>query len=96
MQNIRVDCLLRVLFDSRADKTMMKRLVLPLGVNPSLGQKRQVTSVTASALLDKEVLIEDMILPEFLATTRISGPIRAIIMDNVELSHDFITAWISC
>jgi hypothetical protein len=41
MQNTRVDCLLRVLFDSRANKTMMKQLVLPLGVNPSLGQKRQ-------------------------------------------------------
>jgi hypothetical protein len=43
--------------------------------------------VTASALLDKEVLIENMILPEFSATTRISGPIHAIIMDNVESSY---------
>jgi hypothetical protein len=90
MQNTCVDCLLRVLFDSGADKAMMKRSVLPPGVNPSLGQKRRVTGVTTSALLDKEVLIEDMILPEFSATTRISGPIHAIIMDNVESSYDFI------
>jgi hypothetical protein len=46
--------------------------------------------VTTSALLDQEVLIEDMILPEFSATTHISGPIRAIIMDNVESSYDLI------
>jgi hypothetical protein len=90
MQNMCVDCLLHVLFDSRAGKTMMKHSVLPPRVNPSLGQKRQVTGVTASALLDKEVLIEDMILPEFSAMTRISGPIHAIIMDNVESSYDFI------
>jgi hypothetical protein len=89
MQNTRVDCLLRVLFDSGANKTMMKRSVLPLGVNPSLGRKRQVTSVTTSALLDKELLIEDIILPEFSATTHISGPIRAIIMDDIESSYDF-------
>jgi hypothetical protein len=90
MQNTRVDCLLCVLFDSGADKMMMKRSVLPLGVNPSLGRKRQVTGVTTSALLDKEVLIEDMILPEFSATTHISGPICAIIVENVESSYDFI------
>jgi hypothetical protein len=90
MQNNRVDCLLRVLVDSRATKTMMKCSVLPLGVNPSLGRKRRVTSVTTSALLDKEVLIEDIILPEFSATTHISGPICTIIMDDIESSYDFI------
>jgi hypothetical protein len=46
--------------------------------------------VTASTLLDKEVLIEDIILPEFSATTCISGPIHAIIMDNIESSNDSI------
>jgi hypothetical protein len=59
-------------------------------VNPPLGQKRQVTGVTASALWDKEALIEDMILPEFSATTCISGPIHAILMDNIESSCVFI------
>jgi hypothetical protein len=41
-----------------------------------------------SALLDAKVLIEDMILPKFSATTCISGPMRAIIMDNIESSCD--------
>jgi hypothetical protein len=68
IQHTRVDCLLHVLFDSGADQTMMKHSVLPPGVNPSLGRKRRVTGVTSSTLLDKEVLIEDMILPEFSAT----------------------------
>jgi hypothetical protein len=91
IQNTCVDCLLRVLFDSGVDKRMMKHLSLPLGVNPSLGQKRCVTGVTASALLNKEVLIEDMILPEFSPTTCILGPIRTIIiMDNGESYYDLI------
>jgi hypothetical protein len=82
--------LLGVLFDSGADKTMMKRSALPLGMNPLLGQKRCVTGVTSSALLDKEVLIEDTIHPEFSSTTHISEPILAIIMDNSESSYDLI------
>jgi hypothetical protein len=40
--------------------------------------------------LDKEVLIEDMLLPEFSATTHILGPIHAILMDNVESTYDLI------
>jgi hypothetical protein len=90
IQKSHENCLLHVLFNSGADKTMMKRSALPLGVNPSLGKKRRVTGVMSSALLDKEVLIEDMILPEFSSNTRISGPIRAIIMDNKESSYDII------
>jgi hypothetical protein len=38
IQNTRVNCLLHVLFDSGADKIMMKHSVLPPGVNPSLGR----------------------------------------------------------
>jgi hypothetical protein len=79
-----------VLFDPGTDKTMMKHSALYLGVNPSLGQKPCVTGVTSNALLDKEVLMEDMILLEFSPTTCISGPIHAIIMDNVESSCDLI------
>jgi hypothetical protein len=44
MQNTCVDCLLCVLFDSRANSS-----VLPLGVNPLLGQNCKVTGVTTSA-----------------------------------------------
>jgi hypothetical protein len=69
---------------------MMKRSALPLGENPSLGQKHRVASVTSSALLDKQVIIEDMNLPELSSTTCILGPIRAIIMDNIESSYDLI------
>jgi hypothetical protein len=90
IQHTRVDCLFHMLFDSGADKTMMKLSVLPPGVNPSSGQKCRVTDVISSTLLDKEVLIEDMILLVFSATTRILGPIRAIIMDNIESSYDII------
>jgi hypothetical protein len=90
IQNTHVDSLLCKLFDSGADKTMMKHSALPLGVNPLLGQKRHVTSVTSSAVLDKELLMEDMILPEFSSATHILGPICAIIMENSESSYDLI------
>jgi hypothetical protein len=55
-----------------------------------MGSKHRVTGVTSSALLDKEVLTEDMILPKFSSTTPISGPIRAFIMNHVESSYDLI------
>jgi hypothetical protein len=55
-----------------------------------LGQKCRVTGVTSSALLDKEGLIEDMNLPEFFSNTHISGPIHAIIMEDMESSYDII------
>jgi hypothetical protein len=40
--------------------------------------------------LSEEIFIGDVVLPEFSATTRITGPIRAIIMDNGESSYDMI------
>jgi hypothetical protein len=90
IQNPHVNCLLHMFFDSGTDKTMMKHSALSPGVNPCLGQNRCVTGVTSNDLLDKEVLMEDMILPKFSATTRILGPIHTIILDNVESSCDLI------
>jgi Reverse transcriptase (RNA-dependent DNA polymerase) len=90
MQQTGVNCLLRVLFDSGSDKTLLKQSALPPGINPSLGKKRKVIGVAASSIMDREVLIENMTLPEFLSTQRVSGPIRAFVMNNNESQYDLI------
>jgi hypothetical protein len=68
MQKTRVDCMLKVLFDSGSDKTMLKRSSLPKGISPSIGRKRKVTGVTASVSTDTEVLLENLSFPEFSPT----------------------------
>ena len=81
---------MRVLFDSGADRTMVSRTALPKGITPSQGKKRKVTGVTATSTLSAEISLRDVVLPEFSASTRITGPIPAIIMDNAESSYDII------
>jgi hypothetical protein len=58
MQHSKVDCMLRVLFDSGSDKTLLKKSVLLKGINPSQGKKCKVTGVISSAIMDCEILIE--------------------------------------
>jgi hypothetical protein len=84
MQQTGVNCLLSVLLVSGSDKTLLKQSALPPGINPSLG------GVTASSIMNQEVLIENMTLPEFSSTQRVSGPIRAFVMDNNESQYDLI------
>jgi hypothetical protein len=43
MQHSNVDCMLRILFDSGSDKTLLKQSALPKGINPSQGKKHKVT-----------------------------------------------------
>ena len=81
---------MRVLFDSGADRTMICRNALPKGITPSQGRKRKVTGVTATTTLSDEISLRDIVLLEFSASTRITGPIPAIIMDNAESSYDLI------
>jgi hypothetical protein len=86
-QQKKVDVLMRVLFDSGADRTIVSRPALPMGISPSEGKKRKVTGVTATSTLSDEVSLTDVVLPEF---SRNTLPIRAIIMDNAEPSYDLI------
>jgi hypothetical protein len=90
MQNARVNRLLRVLFDSGSDKTLIHQSALPPGITPSIGKKRRLTGVTSSVHVDKEVILENLTLPEFLAMLRVPGPIRAIVMYNDESPYDLI------
>jgi len=90
MQNIHVNSLLRVLFDTGSDKTMLRHEAIPKGIVPSLGRKRKITGVNATTTTNREVMLEEMTLPEFSATQRVSGPIRAIVMSNMDGPYDLI------
>lgn len=83
IQRTKADTLLKVLFDTGSDKTMFKRSALPSGITPSMGRKRKIAGVRA-------VILENLTLPEFSSTQKVTGPIRAIIMDNDDTPHDLI------
>jgi hypothetical protein len=53
---------------------------LPQGIEPSTGKKQKVSGVNASSVIDQNILLTDITLPEFLSSQRIPGPIRALIM----------------
>jgi hypothetical protein len=52
----------------------------PHGIEPSTGKKRKVSGVNASSVIDQNVLLTDITLPEFLLSQCIPGPICALIM----------------
>ena len=89
MQKTRVNCILKVLFDSGCDKTMLKLSSLPKGINPTLGRKRKITGVTSSSSTDKEVSLQDLNFPEFSTALRVPGPITVIVMPN-DTPYDLI------
>jgi hypothetical protein len=80
---------LKVLFDSGSDKTIFKRSSLPQGIAPSTGKKWKVSGVNASSVINQDVLLTDITLPEFLSPQCIPGPISAIVMD-METQYDLI------
>jgi hypothetical protein len=91
MQLNKVDVLLRVLLDSGADRTMFSQTALPKGITtPSQGKRHIVTGVTATSTLSDEISLRDVVLSEFSASTRLTGPIPAIIIDHAESSYDMI------
>jgi hypothetical protein len=80
---------LKVLFDSRSDKTIFKRSSLPHGIEPSTGKRRKVSGVNASSVTNQDVLLTDITLPEFLLSQHIPGPICAIVM-KMDAQYDLI------
>jgi hypothetical protein len=89
IQQTKVNILLKVLFDSRSDKTIFKRSSLPQGIEPSTVKKRKVSGVNTSSVTNQDVLLTDITLPEFLSSQRVPGPIRAIVI-NMDAQYDLI------
>jgi hypothetical protein len=77
------------LFDSGSDKTIVKRLSLPLGIATSTGKKRKILGVNGSSTIDQDRLLKDITLLEFSSSQHIPGPIRAIVMDT-DTQYDLI------
>jgi hypothetical protein len=89
IQQIKVNNLLKVLFDSGSDKTIFKRSSLPQGIEPSTGKKRKASGMNASSVIDQDILLTDIALPEFSLSQRIPGPIHAIVM-NMDTQYNLI------
>jgi hypothetical protein len=69
IQQMKVNNLLKVLFDSGSDKTIFKRSSLPQGIKPSTGKKRKVSGMNTNSVIDQDVLLTDITLPEFFVVT---------------------------
>jgi hypothetical protein len=65
IQQTKTNALWKVLFDSRSDKTIVKRLSLPSGIETSTGKKRKILGMNASSTIDQDVLLKDITLPKF-------------------------------
>jgi hypothetical protein len=89
IQQTKVNILLKVLFDSRSDKTIFKRSSLSQGIEPSTGKRHKVSGMNASSVTNQDVLLTDITLPEFLLSQRIPGPICAIVM-KMDAQYDLI------
>jgi hypothetical protein len=67
IQQTKVNILLKVLFESRSDKMIFKGSSLPQGIAPYTGKKQKVSGVNTSSVIDQDVLLTDITLPEFLS-----------------------------
>jgi transposase InsO family protein len=91
IQGISNDAPLKVLFDTGSDLTLFNERALPKNAKPKLHQKTQnVTGVHGTSTLKRQVLLENMSLPEFSPTQRIPGPIRATVFQNPDSNYDII------
>lgn len=81
---------LKVLFDTGSDRTMFNRRALPKGILPTTVPGQRYTTIHGSASLNNEVLLENLSFPEFSATRRVPGPVRASVYDNPNSVYDVI------
>ena len=91
VQGIHHGKLLRVLFDTGSDITLINKRALPKNAKPSIKRDQQaVTGVHGTKPLNREVFLEDTSFPEFSPTQKVPGPIRATVFDNEDSAYDII------
>ena len=82
---------LKVLFDTGSDRTMINSKALPKGVTPMKKRDPEnINGIHGAKVLDREVLLQGMIFPEFTSSIKIPGPARATVFDNKNSQHDII------
>ena len=81
---------LRVLFDSGSDVTLFSVRALPTRVHAKTVEGNKVVGVHGLKFLNQEVTLEDIVFPEFSATKRVPGPVRAKIFNNADSNCDVI------
>jgi len=81
---------LKVLFDSGSDRTMFNRRALPPNATPRVFEGEGFTGIHGSNVHNNDVLLADLIFPEFSPTQKIPGPVRAIVFDNDRSVYDII------
>jgi hypothetical protein len=81
---------LRCLFDIGSDTTLVNVRALPKGAHAKTVTGTNVTGVHGARLLNKEIHLEDIGIPEFSPIRRIPGPVRAKVFNNPDAAYDVI------
>ena len=81
---------LRLLFDTGSDKTMFNFRALPKGAVPRTVEGTRINGIHGTEVMDQEVLLTGITLPEFSPTQRVPGPVRATMFKNDDTTYDVI------
>ena len=87
---------LRALFDTGSDSSHIQQRVLPEEAGSStMVEPKTIVGMTGTASISQEVELQDMLLPEFSQSRRISDPFKCYVMDNksvydIILGRDFL------
>ena len=96
IQNVEFREPLKALFDSGSDSSFLQKRCLPKNVECNK-VSCSVTGITGTAKFTEQVIISEMILPEFSHSVRISAKITVTLIDSVShydliLGRDFCSA----
>ena len=78
------------MFDSGSDITLWNRRALPTGVQPIGKGGMRSTSIYDTKWMEQSVLFTDLCFPVFSVTSKVEGPMRAVIFDNPDSSYDVV------
>jgi Aspartyl protease len=82
---------LKVLFDTGSDKTLINKSALPKQAIPAKDKNPpNITRLHDTKPLDRYVMLDGIHFPEFSPTTKVAKSIKAAVFDNKHSSYDVI------
>jgi hypothetical protein len=82
---------LKVLFDTGSDKTLINRRALSKQAIPAKDDTpSRITGLHDTKPLDRYVILQGIQFPEFAPTSKVAQAIKAIVFDNKESNYDII------